>query len=461
MEKQKIIIVDDEEGMLDVCQETLEELDNVEVETYQSSLDAVERLKTDSVDLLVTDINMPGLNGVDLLRTACQLDPNVQVLLMTGFPSVDTAVQALRLGASDYLTKPFHPDELLEIARRLLRDLRLRLEHKLLARHLGRDYMFGEMVGVCSKMLTIFGLIDQVASSDAPVLVTGETGTGKELVARAIHKRSPQAKSRFVPVDCGAMPESLMESEFFGHEKGSFTGANERTIGLLEYADRGTLFLDEVAELPLQLQAKLLRALQEGSFRRVGGKAEIGVKIRVLAASNRNLEAMVEAGDFREDLYYRLNVVNLHLPPLRERDGDIPLLVSHFLSCMASDSRRRVLEMEKDALEVLLHHSWPGNVRQLQNVLKRAVALVKSETITLGDLPEAIVLGSLSSPSSPTGFFQERSKCIEVFESKYLHELLQFCAGNVAQAAQRAGLPRGTLYRLFRRNGLDPKDFRN
>jgi DNA-binding NtrC family response regulator len=461
MENQKIVIVDDEEGMLDVCRETLEELEGVEVKTFLNSLDAVERLKEGNVDLLVTDIRMPGLSGVDLLRTVRELDPNVQVLLMTGYPTVDSAIQALRLGATDYLTKPFHPDELLEIARRLLQNLRLRFEHQLLARHLGRDFMFGEMVGASSKMQAVFHLIDQVSSSDAPVLVAGETGTGKELVARAIHKRSPQANSRFVPVDCGAIPEHLMESEFFGHEKGSFTGANQRAIGLLEYADAGTLFLDEVAELPLRLQAKLLRALQEKSFRRVGGKSEIAVQIRVLAASNRDLEAMVEAGDFREDLYYRLNVVNLSLPPLREREGDIPLLVSHFLGCFAKDADRKVLAIDHEALEVLANHPWPGNVRQLQNVLKRAVALCKGDSIDLNDLPEAIVLNARSASSSPKSFFEERSRCINEFETKYLEGLLSTCAGNVVQVAQLAGLPRGTLYRLLRRNNLDPKAFRS
>jgi DNA-binding NtrC family response regulator len=460
MENQRIVIVDDEEGMLDVCRETLEDLDGVEVETFQSSLDAVERLKEGNVDLLVTDIRMPGLSGVDLLRTVRVLDPNVQVLLMTGFPTVDTAIQALRLGATDYLTKPFHPDELLEIARRLLHDLRMRFEHQLLARHLGRDFMFGEMVGASPKMKQIYALIDQIASSDAPILIAGETGTGKELAARAIHKRSPQAGARFVPVDCGAIPEHLMESEFFGHEKGSFTGADQRAIGLLEYADNGTLFLDEVGELPLRLQAKLLRALQEKSFRRVGGKSEIAVQLRVLAASNRDLEAMVEAGDFREDLYYRLNVVSLTLPPLREREGDIPLLVSHFLGSFAQEAERKVLAMDKQALEVLVHHPWPGNVRQLQNVLKRAVALTKGDSIEVNGLPEAIVLNARSAESSPKGFFEERSRCIDQFESHYLQELLTSCGGNVVQAAQNAGLPRGTLYRLFRRNNLDPKAFR-
>ena len=460
MDKFKILIVDDEEGMLEVCQETLEALEEAEIETFQSSLEAVERMQAGHVDLLVTDIRMPGLSGVDLLRTVRELAPHTEVLLMTGFPTVDTAIAALRLGATDYLTKPFHPDELLEITRRVLRDLRLRNEHRLLARHLGRDFMFSEMVGASPRMREVFELIDRVAPSDAPVLIHGETGTGKELVARAIHKRGAHPDASFVPVDCGAIPENLMEAEFFGYEKGAFTGANERTMGLLEYADGGTLFLDEVTELPLLLQAKLLRALQEHSFRRVGGKAQIHVELRVLAASNRDVEAEVEAGSFREDLYYRLNVVSIQLPPLRERDGDIPLIATHFLSRFASRSVARPKDMDREVLEVLERHPWPCNVRQLQNVLKRAVTLTRGDSLGLDDLPEALVLGAGGEDDMARGFFAERTQCVDEFERQYLEKLLVACEGNVVSAAQRADLPRGTLYRLFRRNKIEPKDFR-
>ncbi|MBC8328651.1 MAG: sigma-54-dependent Fis family transcriptional regulator [Planctomycetes bacterium] len=460
MRRQRILIVDDEVGMLEVCQESLEPLENIEVETFIDSREAIVRLKEGSFDLLISDIRMPGLGGLDLLRTARTVDPGLPVLLMTGFPSVDTAVLALRHGASDYLTKPFHPDEFLSTVQRLLEQLRLRSEHRLLARHLSKDFVFSQMVGSSAPIRKVFDLVDRVAPSDAPVLLAGETGTGKELVARAVHERSPQAKGRFVPVDCGAIPGELLESEFFGHERGAFTGANEPSIGLMEFADGGTLFLDELAELPLRLQAKLLRTLQEGIIRRVGGKNEIQVKLRIVAATNRDLESMVETGAFREDLYYRLNVVRIDLPPLRERPEDIPLLISHFLRLALKDSPRAAAEMDRDAVEVLSNYHWPGNVRQLQNVIRRAVALSSGGAIGLNDLPEAVIAEARSAAGSKASFFDQRSAVIEKFELEYLQALLERCRGNVVQAAEEASIPRGTLYRLIRRAGIDPASFR-
>lgn len=460
MKKVKIIIVDDEPEMLAVCRETLEELDNVDIQVFPRGLDAVQEIRQNTFDLLITDINMPVITGVDLLRIVREVDAKIPVLLMTGFPTIDTAVQALRLGATDYLTKPFHPDELLAISERLLHEVKLEFENQLLARQLDRGFFFNEMVGTSHKIREVFKLIDQVAPSGAPVLIHGETGTGKELAARAIHKLSPRNNSRFVPVDCGAIPQGLMESEFFGHEKGAFTGADSRAIGLLEYSDNGTLFLDEVAELPLLLQAKLLRALQEGAFRRVGGNSEISSDLRVVAATNQNLESLVKNGKFREDLYYRLNVVELNIPPLRERLGDIPLLAKHFLSVFGKDYETAVETIDADALEVLSHYHWPGNVRELQNVIKRAVALSANQSISLSDLPEKIILGLHKSANHERGFNFERQQCIQAFESKYLEEILDACKGNVAKAAKQAGIPRGTLYRMLKRSRLDPADYR-
>jgi len=458
---RRVLIVDDEPGMLEICQEILEELGEVSIATCSRATQALDQIRENGVDLLVTDIRMPGMNGVELLEAARKEDPNVPVLLLTAYPTVETAVEALRLGASDYLIKPFHPDQLLEVSRRLLENLRLRSEHRLLARQLGREFMFGEMVGKSAKMAAVFHLIDRAAKTDAPVLIVGETGTGKELVARALYRGSPRAQKKFVPIDCASIPENLIESEFFGHEKGAFTGANEKRIGLVEYADGGTLFLDEIGELPSPLQAKFLRALQEKMIRRVGGKREFPIDIRILAATNRPIEEEVKAGQFREDLYYRLNVLRIDMPPLRERKDDIPLLVSHFLGKLSGEIGNQIKEIDPEALEVLVAYDWPGNVRELQNILKRAMALVRGDVVTVDDLPEALVLSAGSrSGSSPSGYFEMRRKCTRKFERDYLENVLIQNDGNVSQAAIQAGLPRGTLYRLLKRHGIKPATFR-
>lgn len=461
MAKRTLLIVDDEQDMLDLCQEILEGLEDVDVRTCNRSPQALESIQEQGVDLLVADIAMPDLTGLDLLRAVRDIDKNLPVLLMTGYPTVDTAVQALRLGAADYLTKPFHPDELLETARRLLENVRLRSEHYLLARHVARAFRFGDMIGASPQMSRVFSLVERVASSGVPVLVTGETGTGKELVARALHRGMRDGGGRFVPVDCGAIPENLLESEFFGYEAGAFSGANERSIGLMEYADGGVLFLDEIAELPVHLQAKLLRALQEHRIRRIGGRREIVLDLRLIAATNRNLEEEVAAGRFREDLYYRLNVVKIEVPPLRERGADISLLVAHFLRAVSEELGREPPVLEKEALEVLCTYAWPGNVRELQNAVRRMLVLSKSEVLGIQDLPESVVLNAQIATDAPAqGFFQERARQAKKFEREYLEAVLTQSGGNVTRAAEVAGVPRGTLYRLLKRCDLDPKGFR-
>lgn len=461
MAERSLLIVDDEQDMLDVCQEILEELPDVSVRTCSRSPEALELIKDQELDLLVADIAMPDLTGLDLLRAVREIDKDLPVLLITGYPTVDTAVQALRLGAADYLTKPFHPDELLETVRRLLENLRLRSENVLLSRQVARAFRFGDMIGASVPMGKVFSLVERVAPSDVAVLVTGETGTGKELVARALHQGMPDGGGTFVPVDCGAIPENLLESEFFGYEAGAFTGANQRSIGLMEYADGGVLFLDEIAELPLHLQSKLLRALQEHTIRRIGGKREISLNLRLIAATNRDLEKEVAAGRFREDLYYRLNVVKIQVPPLRERGSDISLLVAHFLRTVSEELGREPPVLEKDALEVLCAYAWPGNVRELQNAVRRMLVLNESEVLGIQDLPESVVLNAQIATGAPAqGFFQERARQAERFEREYLEAVLTQSGGNVTRAAEVAGVPRGTLYRLLKRCDLDPQEFR-
>jgi DNA-binding NtrC family response regulator len=462
MPELRILVVDDETGMLEVCEDTLRELADTRVVTESVSTRAAERLATESWDLLITDMCMPGMDGLELLRHAREHDAELPVLVLTAFPSVDTAVECMKLGAADYVTKPFLPDDLLLTARRLLESRRLREENLLLGRQVERGYAFGDMIGGSAVMRAVFETIRQVASAGVDVLITGETGTGKELVARAIHQHSTRAGARFVPVDCGAIPEDLLESELFGHERGAFTGAHTKSLGLLEFAHRGTFFMDEVAQLSLRLQAKLLRALQERRIRRVGGTHEIDVDVRVLAATSMDLEAEVAAQRFRIDLFYRINVAHIRLPPLRERVEDIPPLTDHFCERYARELGRDGIEFDATALEVLCGYQWPGNVRELQNVIKRSIALARAAVIRAEDLPDALVAAAVIRPDGlAPGFFELRDSHVASFERDYLLRVLHACRGNISQAATEARLPRGTFYRLLSRHGIDPAAYRD
>ncbi|MBI1987348.1 MAG: sigma-54-dependent Fis family transcriptional regulator [Nitrospinae bacterium] len=461
MAKARILVVDDEEGMLEVCADTLRKLPETEILLESQSRRAAERLSSESLDLLIADICMPGVDGVELLRIARWHDPNLAVLMLTAFPTVETAVESMKLGAADYITKPFLPDNLLATVRRLLEEKRLREEKHLLQRQVERAYSFGEIVGKSAAMQVVFEAIQRIAETDADVLIVGETGTGKELVARSIHQRSPRKKAPFVPVDCGAIPEDLLESEFFGHERGAFTGAHTRSLGLLEFANQGTFFLDEVVGLPLRLQAKLLRVLQERKIRRVGGKEEIEVDVRVVAASNRDPAAEMRDGRLRDDFYYRINVARIDLPPLRERREDIPLLVAHFFEQYARKMEKVAMEVDPEVLEVLSRYPWPGNVRELQNVLKRALTMIRHSVLSLEDLPDEVVIHAGDrSIADRGGFFQLREQRMAVFEKEYLANLLRAALGDVSRAAREARLPRGTLYRLLKKYELNPQDFR-
>jgi DNA-binding NtrC family response regulator len=462
MASARVLVVDDEVGMLEVCADTLARLDGVEVVTLSSSREAARRLEAESFDLLVADIRMPEMDGVDRLHLAREHDATLAVLMITAFPSVETAVQCMKLGAADYVTKPFIPEDLLSAVQRLLGEKRLKDENRLLTRHVERAYGFDKMVGQSSAMQEVFESIRRIAETDTDVLILGETGTGKELVARSIHRRSARSRGRFVPVDCGAIPEDLLESELFGHERGAFTGAHQRSLGLLEFADGGSFFLDEVGELPARLQAKLLRTLQERRIRRVGGTREIEIDVRIIAATARDLDAEARAERFRSDLYYRINVARIALPPLRERAGDISTLATHFVERYAREMGREGVDLTEEALEVLARYPWPGNVRELQNILKRTLALERSERLDVEALPDEIVVHATERPAAGRGgFFALRDRRVAAFEEEYLARLMQECSGDVSRAAHEAGLPRGTLYRLLKKSGLKPDDFRS
>ncbi|MBI4521393.1 MAG: sigma-54-dependent Fis family transcriptional regulator [Gemmatimonadetes bacterium] len=462
MVKARILVVDDERGMLEVCRDVLSKLSNVEIVLEDDSTRAADKISADGWDLLVADVRMPGVDGVELLRIARERDPELPVLLLTAYPTVETAVESMKLGAADYLTKPFLPDDLLATAQRLLESRRLHEENRLLRRQLERAYAFGDMIGTSPGMRAVYETIERVAPTDVDVLITGETGTGKELVARSVHQRSSRSGARFVPVDCGAIPEDLLESEFFGHERGAFTGAYARSLGLLEFANRGTFFLDEIGQLPPKLQAKLLRALQERKIRRLGGKDEIEVDVRIVAATSLELEEEARKERFRMELYYRVNVARIELPPLRQRLEDISLLTTHFVDRYAREMGREGVETDPQVLEVLCAYPWPGNVRELQNVIKRTRATIRTDTITLDDLPDEIVTAAGARVGkAPRGFFAARERQVSEFERQYLTDLVRTHQGEVTRAAAEAEVPRGTLYRLLKKHGIDPAAFRD
>ena len=396
--KLRILVVDDEPSMREMLRIVLRR-DGFEVALAQNGHEAIQQLQAGSFDMLLSDIRMPDMSGVDVLRTAKSLDPQIIAFMMTAFASTETAVEAMRLGALDYFTKPFNMDELRLKVRQHLETRQLKRENLLLKRALKSRHEFGSILGRSDAMQLVFSTIETVANTTSTVLITGESGTGKELVARAIHFNSLRRDRPFVAVNCGAMPENLLESELFGHVRGAFTGAHASKKGLMEVAEGGSIFLDEIGEMPTSMQVKLLRVLQDRRFRRLGGTDEVQADVRVIAATNQDLPRMVSEGRFREDLFYRLNVLSIQVPPLRDRTEDIQLLAEHFLAQFAAQMGKPVRAISGPALQLLLDHQWRGNVRELQNAIERAVALERTETILPESLPEEVRMGR--SPTAP------------------------------------------------------------
>jgi two-component system response regulator AtoC len=401
---------------------------------------------------------MPGMDGLEVLRAIRGVDPEALVILFTAFGTVESAVEAVKEGAFDYIAKPFSADQLRLMIERALTQRRLLEENRRLRQQLTETYRFENIVGRSRQMMQVFDLIKKVAASEANILILGESGTGKELIARCIHANSPRAARAFVPVDCASLPEHLLESELFGHEKGAFTGAVAMRRGLFEEADSGTSFLDEVGDIPLPLQSKLLRVLQERQVRRVGGNRFLDVDVRLISATHQDLAQMVEGGRFREDLYYRLNVIPLPLPPLRDRPGDIPLLAYHFLRRYAAQSGKAVQGIAPAALELLEAYPWPGNVRELQNVLERAVVLAEGETVTASELPATLRLPQKAPTAAVSDHLtlkKAKQHWVESFEREYLIALLKKHQGNISQAAKTAGVDRKTVHRLIKRYQIE------
>jgi two-component system, NtrC family, response regulator HydG len=426
-----------------------------------SAQEALNLLAVERPDLLLTDLYMPEMDGMQILRRAKEIDPQIPVVLLTAHATLESAVAAVKAGAFDYIAKPFSIDQLTVAVERALTRRRLELENLHLREQLRGVFGFENIIGRSDALGQVLELVRKAARSDANILVLGESGTGKELVARAIHANSPRAAQPFVPVDCASLPENLLESELFGHEKGAFTGAGAVKQGLIETAHRGTLFLDELGELSSSLQAKFLRAIQERQIRRVGGTRQIDVDIRVVCATNRDLRALVKGGEFREDLYYRLNVIDIALPPLRERQGDIELLAMSFLAKFARGDAAVLRGFEPEAMAALEMYAWPGNVRELHNVIERACALAEGEMITLADLPAHLrtVTPVAEHPSSDESagkltLKEAKGRWVSELEAAYVAELLRREGGNVSQAARKAGVDRKTLHRLLNKHNL-------
>src|SRR5512143_1086799 len=386
MPGEKILVVDDEPGMRSLLKKVLSK-EGYFVTPFEKGEEALDALSSEDYDLAILDIEMPGLNGIELLKRIKRKDAGLNVVMITAYGSLQSAVEAMRLGAYDYLTKPFQMDEIKLVVEKALERERLITENRELHRELEEQYRFTGIVGKSPRMEEVYELVSRVAGTNASVLIQGESGTGKELVARSIHYNSRRKGSPLVILNCAALAEGVLESELFGHEKGAFTGAIRRKAGRFELAHGGTLFLDEIGEIPIATQLKLLRVLQEHEFERVGGEKTIKVDVRIIAATNRDLMAAVREGRFREDLYYRLNVVTINMPPLRERREDVPALAGHFLAKFAQETGKHVEGIDHRAMEMLVHYDWPGNVRELENIMERAVVLEKGDTVTPASLP--------------------------------------------------------------------------
>jgi DNA-binding NtrC family response regulator len=440
----RILVVDDDLEMRALVKDVLEEQGHC-VAVAESGRDALKQLSEGPFGVVLTDLRMQGMQGLQLLTAVKETYPDVNVILMTAFGSVETAIEAMKQGAYDYLIKPVKNDELIRIANRAVREADLRLEVHRLRREVLKEYSFHQILGKSKPMRDVFDLIRRVAASLTNVLITGESGTGKELVAKAIHYNSDRRDAPFVPVNCAAIPDLLLESELFGHIKGAFTDAKADKRGLFEEAQKGTLFLDELSELPLMLQAKLLRAIQEREIRRVGATRSMPVDVRIIAATNVNLAEAVKAKQFREDLYYRLNVIEVHLPPLRERKEDIPLLVEAFLRRCGETGRKGIKGMTESALALLIDYQWPGNVRELENVIERAVTLTLQDKIVPEDLPPTIQ--GLRGDRHVIDEAAERTRSLGEVEQDYILRIMDKTGGNKYQAAQILGIDRKTLYR--------------
>ncbi len=438
----KILIVDDEQIVRDSLKHWFEE-DGYKVDVSEDAFDVLRDFKPDKWDILLVDIKMPKMSGLELLEKVKEIDPESVVIIITAYASVPTAVQALKNGAYDYVTKPIDPDELSHLVKKAIKQKNLSRENIALKASIDEMLNLEDLVGESPEMKKVFDLIQMVAKQDTTVMIRGESGTGKELIARAIHINSPRKYYPIIPVNCGAFPESLLESELFGHEKGAFTGAQYRRKGKIEMADGGTLFLDEVGSISPKMQVELLRVIESKQFNRVGGNDLIKVNFRLISATNESLEKLVEAGNFREDLYYRLNVFTIYVPPLRERRSDIPILANFFVNKFSRVMNKSIRKISNEAMDILLKYDWPGNVRELENAIERAMVIGKPPEIVPEDLPFQIDKGNNNSNDS-----------ISDMEKSHIRKVLSKYNWNITQTAAALKIDRVTLYNKINKYGL-------
>ena len=438
--KMSIMVVDDENIVRESLYHWFAKSGHT-VDTAASGFEALEKLEQVPFDILFVDIKMPGMDGIELLGKIKSTYPDTIVIIITAYGSIESAIKAMKAGASDYLLKPFKPDYLSLVLEKVTRQQQLTDEYNFLKGHIERITRFDNIIGQSPPMQEIYNIIPDIAESDASILLTGETGTGKELIARAIHAKSPRAHCPFIAINCGAVPDSLLESELFGHLKGAFTDAAYSRKGFLEVVNGGTLFLDEVGEISPKMQIDLLRVLEEKQITRIGSSEPLNVDFRLISATRRNVEEAVEQGDFREDFYYRINVIRLHVPPLRERIEDTALLVNHFLQKYSQDTAKRVDHVSDETLEILKKYAWPGNVRELENAIERAVVLARSRTLTAADF-------SFLSPALRPA---KGVRTLKEMERAHILETLEDCAWNITRAAGVLGINRVTLHKKIDR----------
>jgi len=440
----RILIVDDDMIVRESMGNWLKE-EGYKIDISENGHDGLEKLKTDIYDLAIVDIKMPGMDGIELLKLAKGIYPDLPILMMTAYASVDTAVQAMKDGAFDYIVKPFEPENVSQVIQRAVKFKLLEKENILLRKELEKKYGFDEIIGKSKKMEEVFELIRTVAESEAVVMIRGESGTGKELIARAIHANSKRKYGPLVALSCGALPDSLLESELFGYEKGAFTGAHYSRKGRIEMANGGTLFLDEIGDISPKTQVDLLRVLQEKTFYRLGGNESIKVDIRIISATHRNLEEDIKEEKFREDLYYRLNVVTINVPPLRDRKEDIPLLANHFLQKFNLANSKKIEGISGEAMEIMIGYNWPGNIRELENVIERSVVVCKTSEIESRDLTELIQKGVL----------ETKSTTLNEFEKKHIVKVLNDNNWNISKSAEELGIDRATLYNKIKKYKIE------
>ena len=455
--KFQALIVDDEQIQREMLEGFLTK-EGYGVGTAGDGAAALDQFKRSPFDLVLTDFRMPGMDGIQLLKELKRLNPEVVVVLLTAYGAVETAVRAMKEGAHDYLTKPIDLDELLLLIKRVEREVGLGRENRELKEQLREKFKVDFIISTSRRMEEALNLVKRAAPSTATILILGESGTGKELIARAIHYSSPRADKPMIKVNCAALPENLLESELFGHEKGAFTGAFSRRIGRFEQADQGTIFLDEIGDLSPSLQSKLLRVLQEKEFERVGSSQTLRVDVRVIAATNRNLEEAIRKGTFREDLYYRINVVTLALPPLRERKEDLPPLIEHFLKKYSRENQKTVISVSKEVKDLLMNYHYPGNIRELENILERAVVLCRSETVTTQDLPLNLRESKVEDLMKDAAGGRSLPETLEEIERLRITQALERSHGVQTQAAEELGISERVLRYKMKKYGIGEKE---